>query len=147
MLLIDVLQEWKPKFEQTQSWDRIRDDNGYAICLLDGNTGKPMIHQTIGILNEESLCMEVAYEKSKRIYADALIISSYETRDVTAGKWGGGVRCDQANYILAISGFTEVIDEVFAIRLGEKLNLISENRRNEILKMSSSATVYAKLIS
>lgn len=83
--------------------------------------------------------MALSLEKSQRLFErhrDFGDISSFQSRNPCKGMWGGAICLN--NFIFSFSGLPELADEAAMLALAFQLDIISQRKINQIIKISNN---------
>jgi len=126
--------------------DVARRYGGY-LCLRDANVDFPpyAVFSLGRIPNDKrERYYRNAMEKAERLFCGSnTLLSSWQTRDEAAGKYGGGIRTKEL--IFSFSGLPELADEAFMLLVARRLELLSEDLIAHIGNMSGSYSLYESL--
>jgi len=117
-----------------------RGRTGGCLCVAD-ELGNVLICEQIGTVDDiEALAKyrRNCKEKALRTIVHLDHVSSWESRDEQAEKWGGGIKTD-TGFAFAFSGLTEKLDEAFSAATAfNSLTHVSGSRWGQIALISDN---------
>lgn len=112
----------------------MRGGEGGYFCIADED-GRPLIVVAVGSLSNEKAtkCFDLAQEKARRLAEHPEHLTSWESRDPNALKFGGAVK-DLRNYphIYSFSGLPEKVDEALMLAIAIFATPIPKSRNDEL---------------
>lgn len=115
----------------------------FARANADGVV-TPVIGFAVGMVSAERFdkYRRLANEKAYRLGTLPEHISSWQSRNADAGKFGGAIRCYEDRLIFSFSGFSEHEDELLCTIAADKLGLIKNTRIQKIRKISENQLLH-----
>ena len=118
-----------------------REWHGGYLCFAEEKTGVPFFTRFFGFMEPERarLSWDFCLEKASRLARHPEHLSSFQSRDEGADKYGGAIRLARLGLIASFSGLPEKVDEVsllatsvctnvLELAIAEKIVRFSENR-------------------
>lgn len=117
---------------------------GYFSWVESGSQPAELVLEVrIGVPGEHgAIHAESALERARRLAAHADHVSSWESRDEAAGRFGGAIRTSDG--VISFAGVSERADEAIALLTALRLGTLSTVEADRIVAASAN-DVYARL--
>jgi hypothetical protein len=122
---------------------KLERDSGY-LTIFDDATGKGiLLICMIRICPSEKAgrYLVLSQEKASRLSKSPSDISSYQTRDATADKWGGAVRA--GSIVISFSGLPELADEAVSVYVARRMGLMDKSQMQKVANISGNRYIEA----
>lgn len=101
----------------SETWSLFKKDErvGGIFCLADPLTGYPILTKVVGCVEQVKFpkYLRLCQEKAHRLACNPTHLSSWQSRDESAEKYGGAVR--MKSFIFSFSGLPELGDEALML--------------------------------